>query len=51
MESKSCLKNIGVCVVKNWVWSLWSQDSEIGHISKKKDNNNNDNEINLLLAC
>ena len=35
IEIKSWLKNIGVGVVKKWVWSLWSQDTKIGCISRR----------------
>ena len=35
IEIKSWLKNIGVGVVKKWVWQLWSQEIKIGCISRR----------------
>ena len=37
MEIKSWLKNIGVGMVKKWVWPLCSQDSKIGCISRRSE--------------
>ena len=35
LEIKSWLKNIGVNIGQKWVWSLWSQDTKTGCISRR----------------